>query len=576
MFSFSSKGVTSGVLENEISLEKLVDIIRDHPQKQCIQYLHQLEYGSENYKQLKIKFPYVTPHGTFNGGRKKQSFVDFSGVLYYDIDCPAIHQDIDTVKSSILSKHRDKICLLGRSVGNRGLFIYLRLENPEVLTIDNFDEIHEYVRTVILKDISTDRGAKGLARTHIIPYDPELYYNSIASLKIQLEQAAPKSIKSLITSINKTSNTGYRVNETFLPITEVLKSITTRTKIDLQGKDILIADLPYCDIFIPRFIKDEQKHKIFTAIVNGLILNNPGIELLYILSFINFINQTRTGGHPMSKRELERTVRCEFERITAGGLLKVKTKRYHTSINLGKTERIALVAQYRAKEAKAKSKESIRQAISNLRISGEKLTQEKVHEKLKGQLSLSTIKRHWRKIVIKNYCKNFKLGIRGIKKTTIEGYDAFEVMENGEIYDQRNYCEEWNHFNNICERIDRGGYRTCRLSKNGQTRTFFVHRLVALHFVPNPYNLPFVNHKNGNKMDCSSKNLEWCTHSHNVRHAYKNGLIRKRNKKVLNTFTGEVYESVKIAAASCSYKYSSLKNALNGNRKNQTGLEYME
>ena len=51
-----------------------------------------------------------------------------------------------------------------------------------------------------------------------------------------------------------------------------------------------------------------------------------------------------------------------------------------------------------------------------------------------------------------------------------------------------------------------------------------VHRLVAVHFVPRPAGTTEVNHRNGNKLDNRAENLEWCTRSHNQRHALVNGL----------------------------------------------------
>ena len=60
------------------------------------------------------------------------------------------------------------------------------------------------------------------------------------------------------------------------------------------------------------------------------------------------------------------------------------------------------------------------------------------------------------------------------------------------------------------------GYWQVNLCKNGRMTTHRVHRLVATHFVPNPENLPEINHINENKIDNRAENLEWCDRSYNV------------------------------------------------------------
>lgn len=68
------------------------------------------------------------------------------------------------------------------------------------------------------------------------------------------------------------------------------------------------------------------------------------------------------------------------------------------------------------------------------------------------------------------------------------------------------------------------GYKHVLLYKRGITKDFRVHRLVAKAFIPNPDELPEVNHIDGNKINNTVENLEWCTPSQNQLHAYRIGL----------------------------------------------------
>ena len=88
--------------------------------------------------------------------------------------------------------------------------------------------------------------------------------------------------------------------------------------------------------------------------------------------------------------------------------------------------------------------------------------------------------------------------------------------------------------------IDKYGYRRVLLYVDGKREKHFVHRLVAKEYIPNPNNLPQVNHKDGNKLNNHVDNLEWVTSKENVRHSIITGLRKKGNNKLNKEDVNEI------------------------------------
>lgn len=92
-------------------------------------------------------------------------------------------------------------------------------------------------------------------------------------------------------------------------------------------------------------------------------------------------------------------------------------------------------------------------------------------------------------------------------------------------------------------------YQRIVLMKEGIKVRYQAHRLVALTFIPNPDNKPFINHIDGNKSNNAVSNLEWCTASENVCHAIRTGLQDmskhqpSNSRKIKCLETGEVFAS---------------------------------
>lgn len=115
---------------------------------------------------------------------------------------------------------------------------------------------------------------------------------------------------------------------------------------------------------------------------------------------------------------------------------------------------------------------------------------------------------------IKGYENLYKVSnlgrIKSISKNT-KNQHAYQEIILKDIYDKDGYCQ-------------------VNLYKNRKGKTYKVHRLVALAFLGEYYNLE-VNHKDGNKKNNCVNNLEWCSRSENTIHAYKIGLAKAKKGK---------------------------------------------
>ena len=119
--------------------------------------------------------------------------------------------------------------------------------------------------------------------------------------------------------------------------------------------------------------------------------------------------------------------------------------------------------------------------------------------------------------------------------------------------------------------VDSNGYLKVTLWKDGHSYTARVHKLVAEMFIPNPDNLPVINHIDGNKQNPHHTNLEWCTQQENVQHAHRTGLQTKTSDVEVVRGDGRVYRSLTEAAKENGITKSAISKALAGTRKTAGG-----
>ena len=95
----------------------------------------------------------------------------------------------------------------------------------------------------------------------------------------------------------------------------------------------------------------------------------------------------------------------------------------------------------------------------------------------------------------------------------IANHELYTLTDYGEIHSGKSDTI-------LKHRINLKGYHVVTL--DGEQLS--VHRLVAKHFIPNPYDHSMVNHKDGDKSNNRVSNLEWCSAEHNINHALETGL----------------------------------------------------
>lgn len=172
----------------------------------------------------------------------------------------------------------------------------------------------------------------------------------------------------------------------------------------------------------------------------------------------------------------------------------------------------------------------------------------------------------------------------------IEGFEGIYQVSNIGRVKSLNY----NHTGKekILKLSDNGwGYLTCHLEYKGVNKHFSAHRLVAEAFLPNPNNLPQVNHKDEDKtnnmvwvnedssIDYDKSNLEWCTSEYNINYGTRTKKANKsKNKKIIQMDEDnniiKVWDSLKQVKEELGIGHSSLWACCNGKCKTAGGFKW--
>lgn len=138
----------------------------------------------------------------------------------------------------------------------------------------------------------------------------------------------------------------------------------------------------------------------------------------------------------------------------------------------------------------------------------------------------------------------------------IAGYEGYQISNHGRVKSHYKTARILKPY------LNTDGYLNIDIKK----KQYKVHRLVAEAFIPNPENLPQVNHKDENKTNNNVTNLEWCTAEYNINYSH--------SKQIICIETGQTYSSIKDAALQLNLNSSYISNACKGRYKTAYGYTW--
>lgn len=167
----------------------------------------------------------------------------------------------------------------------------------------------------------------------------------------------------------------------------------------------------------------------------------------------------------------------------------------------------------------------------------------------------------------------------------IKGYEGlYQVSNLGRVKS----LHKGNEGKIMNQTISKEGYLRVHLCKDGKKKTIDVHRLVAIAFIPNPDNLPCVNHKDEVKSNNVVTNIEWCSYSYNNKYGTgnnnrtetkKNTWNIKKYENLIEQYTNKgsfiaTYKDIETASKYTNIPIKNIERCINGKIKSICGFVF--
>jgi hypothetical protein len=438
-----------------ISIQELVELVKNNPQGKLIEKIRSSEYHSDEYNRLKTQVACITPHAIVKG-LKNSDYLKSSGYLYFDIDGFNNEVDRKEVADRLIKNY--SISFLCKSVGGLGISFLVKVGG---LDSDTFSGVYSYVRSIFINDgFNIDTGAGGILRKMIISSDDEVFYNEKVSFSIN-KVSLTNHLRELRRSKQiKSSKRRRHIKETdtFLESIMLIErsdlNISTETIIETQNYKIEKKD--YYRIYIPKEIKDGTKHKLYTRVINALYYLNENITINEVYSFMFYINLDAHNRFNEFKLKSFCFNLCNAIKIN-GVRIKLGEKTIHLNKNKYNSKmRETIGRKLNSRIRRNESVEKIEEARMYCASENIKPTQKKIQE-ITG-LSIATVKRNWTKEItnIDEYIKEIEKDHQNEQdEATSEEKEMIRDNKIKDVIDEDDFWADWNPIKHTDEVVDR-------------------------------------------------------------------------------------------------------------------------
>jgi len=409
------KNLTKSQIIGTDTIDGILLKIKNGYTKQQVELARSYGKGTPEYDQIKVMIPTFTPHGEFSGTRKISNLIQLSGFIYLDFDGYTNKQRIAQLPF---------VYACWESLSAQGLGCLVQVDN---LTTDNFLSVWNYLSNNLKQlQIELDSACKDLSRQNVISYDPNLVINTnctiLDAIRIHASYTSSTSkqnhyctlstgilptYSSATSTINpnldfESSTTVNDVSFGDINISHIPqeKIVYKTTLSDYGGLDYVIIEegIPFRSAYLPKQIKDGDRHKWLCSHIITLIFNNPDISFKRLLNELLGENSLHCCP-PMDTSKVISLTKWFFEKHSQGCLfIKAKHKKiwFNPSNTFTRKEKRIIVGKEVGALRRKNTLNRIQKAYDELKVNHKRVTQKMVKEL--SEVSLRTIKKRWAEI----------------------------------------------------------------------------------------------------------------------------------------------------------------------------------